>query len=111
VKEGHIYVAKLAATGIRVRLYRLDDLFPDLNPSFIKCDVEGAELSVIRGAQALIGRSFPAWLMETQNSEVFIEMSRLATTPSERAALEEIVYLSRADNETALKVVFWGRAR
>lgn len=51
---GHIYRAHLAPAGITVRACRLDDLFPDLSPTFIKCDVEGAEAAVINGARAVI---------------------------------------------------------
>jgi hypothetical protein len=31
---------------------------------FIKCDVEGHELAVLRGAQEVISRCKPAWLVE-----------------------------------------------
>ncbi|MGH9503935.1 MAG: FkbM family methyltransferase [Terriglobales bacterium] len=60
----NFYQAHLADEGIRVRIFRLDDLFPDLSPSFIKCDVEDRELDVILGARNTIERSHPVWLME-----------------------------------------------
>ena len=68
---GHIYRAHLAESGIRVRVYRLDDLFLDLSPTFIKCDVEGGELAVVEGARVMIARCKPAWLIETRSSAVF----------------------------------------
>lgn len=74
---GHIYRAHLAESGIRVRIYRLDDLFLDLSPTFIKCDVEGGELAVIEGARVLIARCRPAWLIETKSSAVFDLMKDL----------------------------------
>jgi FkbM family methyltransferase len=43
----------------------LDSIFPDLTGvSFIKCDVEGEELHTLTGAQGLIERNRPAWLLE-----------------------------------------------
>jgi FkbM family methyltransferase len=74
---GHIYRAHIAETGIQVRTYRLDDLFPDLSPTFIKCDVEDHELAVIRGAQQIIKRCQPIWLMETDDPEAFRAMEAL----------------------------------
>ena len=34
------------------------------NITFIKCDVEGHELSVIKGASQLLAKCRPAWLIE-----------------------------------------------
>ena len=76
-KYGHIYRAHLAEKGQPAPVYRLDDLFPELSPTFIKCDVEGAELQVIEGAENLIGRCFPIWLMETYTPETFETMKNL----------------------------------
>ena len=50
-----------------VNVLRLDDLWkqktiPHLD--FIKCDVEGSELEVIRGAWELIRSQLPGWLLE-----------------------------------------------
>jgi FkbM family methyltransferase len=68
---GHIYRAHLADSGMEVNTRRLDDLFPDLEPSFIKCDVEGEEAAVVRGATDLILRCHPVWLIETSGTEIF----------------------------------------
>ena len=47
-------------TGIR-----LDDLFAHLpRIDVVKCDVEGHELAVLRGAETLLRRHRPAWLIE-----------------------------------------------
>ena len=44
---------------------RLDDLFAGLpRIDIIKCDVEGHELAVVRGAAAVVRAHHPAWLME-----------------------------------------------
>lgn len=50
---------------IEVALARLDDL--DLPPiGFVKIDVEGHELDVLRGADALLARDLPALLIEIE---------------------------------------------
>jgi FkbM family methyltransferase len=51
-----------AAQGIEVRMARLDDL--DLNPIFIKADVEGMEVPLLAGAQETIKRCSPILFME-----------------------------------------------
>ena len=56
-----------AAEGRQVHVagVRLDDLFADLSRiDVIKCDVEGHELAVLRGAEAILRTHRPAWLME-----------------------------------------------
>ena len=47
-----------------VPLRRLDDLLPDVRVDFIKMDVEGAEYSAFRGAEALIARGKPFIVFE-----------------------------------------------
>ena len=47
---------------VKVDLRRVDDL--ELNPSFVKIDVEGAEMGVLRGMSETIGRSRPALMVE-----------------------------------------------
>lgn len=51
---------------VQVRLTTLDKVLGgSKNPiTFIKCDVEGHELAVVRGARAVIERFMPAWLIE-----------------------------------------------
>jgi FkbM family methyltransferase len=60
----NFYQARLSNEGINVRTYSVDDLFPDLNPAFVKCDVEDRELDVIKGARNMIERCHPVWHME-----------------------------------------------
>jgi len=60
----NFYQAQLSDEGITVRTYRLDDLFPDLSPALVKCDVEDRELNVIIGAKKMIERCHPVWHME-----------------------------------------------
>ena len=77
-----LYWAHLARPGDRgrretVQVLTLDDLLKRkvVTPlQFIKCDVEGAELQVIRGGLDLIRACHPAWLMEVSretSTEVF----------------------------------------
>jgi len=50
---------------VEVEVKTIDNLFSGISPiSFIKCDVEGAELKVILGAIQLNTINHPAWLIE-----------------------------------------------
>lgn len=63
----NFYEARIGGAGkpVLVSAARLDDLFLDLpRVDLIKCDVEGHELAVLRGASAVMGRHRPAWLVE-----------------------------------------------
>ena len=56
-------------SALRVKVARLDD-YADALPKvdFVKMDVEGAELDVLRGAQRLLGRRpRPLWLVEVSD--------------------------------------------
>ena len=54
-----------AGRTVRVPGIRLDDLFGHLpRIDVVKCDVEGHELAILRGAETLLRRHRPAWLME-----------------------------------------------
>jgi FkbM family methyltransferase len=61
LKKRYIYNAVPSEfRKIRVPVKRLDDLVPfGMNISFIKIDVEGAELDVLEGALALLKRDMP----------------------------------------------------
>lgn len=50
---------------ITVKMMRLDDVLLDESADVIKLDVEGAELGVLRGAGAAIGRSQPTIMFES----------------------------------------------
>lgn len=53
--------------AIQVRRQPLDSLLADLGrPSFIKCDVEGHELEVMRGGRLLLARARPVLLIEIE---------------------------------------------
>ena len=54
-----------AANELAVPLTRLDDeIPPEREVSFVKIDIEGADLFALRGAEAIIARSRPALLIE-----------------------------------------------
>ncbi|MEM4655320.1 MAG: FkbM family methyltransferase [Thermosphaera sp.] len=50
----------------QVRVTKLDSVIQELadNVTFVKCDVEGHELAVVKGAVGLISQEKAAWLME-----------------------------------------------
>jgi FkbM family methyltransferase len=60
------YTGRLSSTGLQqVKTVRLDD-YP--TPEFIKMDVEGAEASVLRGAQRIIEERTTTWFLSTHGS-------------------------------------------
>ena len=61
----NFYEARVVSAGGTIPCATLDDSFIDLpRLDFIKCDVEGHELNVLRGAQRLIRKFRPKWLIE-----------------------------------------------
>lgn len=60
-------VANLAYTKASVPVVALDDFFPESDRvSFLKVDVEGAELDVFRGAERILDRDKPLLLFECE---------------------------------------------
>jgi FkbM family methyltransferase len=60
--------AGIAHEQVPVKLTRLDSLLPSDGPrvAFVKCDVEGHELAVLRGARDLLRRDRPTILIEIE---------------------------------------------
>lgn len=56
----------LAAETVEVAVAPLDALLGDAEAHFVKCDVEGHELAVLRGGSALLARSRPPVLVEIE---------------------------------------------
>ena len=70
---GGFYLARLDAGGsVNVQTTTVDALIAagTPEPDFIKCDVEGAELSVLSGARQLLVRRRPIWLLESFEDRV-----------------------------------------
>lgn len=77
---GGYYLAGLDDGGpLAVPIATIDRLIQDglPEPDFIKCDVEGAEARVIKGAASLIARRHPIWLLETFEDDVLPLMESL----------------------------------
>jgi FkbM family methyltransferase len=74
----NIYEAQLTE-GSDVPVRTLDELCAHLpRVDFIKCDTEGHELKVVKGAQHVITKFKPIWLIETNwDSPLFTLMSSL----------------------------------
>jgi FkbM family methyltransferase len=78
--DARIIPSPSSPNGITVQTETLDSLHARMArlPTFIKCDVEFHELSCIRGALSVIGRSKPALLVETvQRGHELAELVRL----------------------------------
>ena len=66
---GHIVKHEVAG-AIRVAGVSLDDYtWTESAPNFVKCDVEGAEVEVFRGAERLLREKHPAILCEMHSDE------------------------------------------
>jgi FkbM family methyltransferase len=54
-----------ATMQVRCEVVRLDDFLPEVNElSFVKCDIEGAELLAFRGGEKTISRHLPSVICE-----------------------------------------------
>lgn len=74
------YPKTVKPQNITVNVRKLDNIIPEnLNISFIKIDVEGAELQVLRGAESLIKRCKPIIFFECAK----IHHTHYSTTPEE----------------------------
>lgn len=67
---------RAVGTPIVVRGLPLDDIWPTGRPvDFIKCDVEGGELDVLRGARRIRSRYDPIWMLEFD--ETFLNQAEI----------------------------------
>lgn len=70
--DDNYYLACVADEGVAVPMTTLDALTEGLGPvAFVKCDVEGHEVAVLRGARRLLATDLPAWLIEVWSGETF----------------------------------------
>jgi len=53
--------------GVAVRTAALDDQVGGRPISFVKCDVEGHELKVLRGSSRILAEQRPVWLVEVEH--------------------------------------------
>jgi FkbM family methyltransferase len=68
---------------VTVRTARLDDEVSDRAISFVKCDVEGHELSVLVGAPRLLEQQRPVWLVEVEYRHAGAAVSDVLATFSD----------------------------
>lgn len=66
---GHVEPNATAAGWIRVAAVALDDYRCDPGPDVVKCDAEGAEVEVFRGARSLLARKRPMVICELHSDE------------------------------------------
>lgn len=66
---GHVDDCANSQRCVQVPAIRLDDCRENVPPHFLKCDVEGAEVNVFRGALALLKQSQPIVVCEFHNAE------------------------------------------
>lgn len=80
--DGNYYLARLSEDGIAVPMTTLDALTADLDRvSCVKCDVEGHEVAVLRGAHRLLTTDRPAWLIEVWGQPTFDLMAQYGYQP------------------------------
>jgi FkbM family methyltransferase len=65
---------QISTITTEVKFEAIDNL--SIEPFFIKVDVEGAELEVLKGATNVIAQFYPAILVEIQNEEIYSELNR-----------------------------------
>lgn len=70
VGDGSASLSRAIGATIDVKLSRLDDFGPIQNLKFIKCDVEGHELSVFRGGESLLRSARPILQFESTPDEI-----------------------------------------
>jgi Methyltransferase FkbM domain len=63
--------------AVSVSAVTLDELCQVDSPDFIKIDVEGAELKVLRGGEAVLSRSHPALMFECDQDQEAVHTIRL----------------------------------
>jgi FkbM family methyltransferase len=63
-------------TGLRASFKKFDDVFQETRLDFLKIDVEGMEIDVLRGAHATLQRFRPALYMENHPGEHAAELIR-----------------------------------
>lgn len=66
-RERNLGAAKMIEHGGDIEVHRGDTLLSDVTPDFIKIDVEGMELSVLKGLSGLFDHCRPGLLVEVDN--------------------------------------------
>ncbi len=60
---------EVKSSTLTVDCTRLDDLFPDAPPTYVKMDIEGAEEAALRGAGRLIEEGRTLWAVTTEHRQ------------------------------------------
>ncbi len=71
VHDKNLGATRMQPTGGSLEVRRGDEAFPDLVPDLLKIDVEGMEMEVLRGLEALIARARPLMMVEVGKDHQF----------------------------------------
>ena len=73
--------AKFVASRDDLRNCTLDSLCADLQwPYFVKIEVDGSEVEVLRGSEKTLQAGRPAWLIETHSADLEMECVKMLGT-------------------------------
>ncbi len=90
--------------AVKSLVFELDNF--KLNPSFIKIDVEGSELKVLKGAVDTIRRSRPNLLIEDNDERIDKFLADLNYKSFKIADSRNKIYIHKNDKKSVLKIEY-----